>query len=338
QKQTQPPRRLTEASLLGAMETAGKEMDDEALREAMKGRGLGTPATRASIIERLKDVGYIIADKKALVPTDKGHRLVQLAEAAGTPVLLSAELTGEWEKHIADIQAGEYQPERFMAEIQGLALHVVQQVRQTKGEVAQPAPGTNDTPGAAVVSEAGATPEAPAPKRGGRKAKAAAGQDSRTLPAYAGKCPRCGRSVVKTSREWSCDNHDCTLRIPAWLCGKVVDTTLAEALLTKGRTKLITGFKSQRTGKTFSAFLVLKEGQVGFEFPPDKPAKKASGYRRNGGGTGGEPTAATKAGSRKTGSRTNNGTATAGRGAAGTRVGGRSPRTPVPARTGPGAD
>ncbi|MDB4895559.1 MAG: topoisomerase, partial [Firmicutes bacterium] len=124
-KQTQPPRRYTEASLLSAMEFAGKEMDDEALKEAMKGRGLGTPATRASIIERLKTVGYVALEKKALMPTPKGHQLVALAEQAGAQVLLSPELTGEWEKRIADIQAGAYESQRFMAEIRDLASQVV---------------------------------------------------------------------------------------------------------------------------------------------------------------------------------------------------------------------
>lgn len=128
-KETQPPRRYTEAQLLGAMEAAGKEIDDEALREAMKGRGLGTPATRAAIIERLKQVGYIEARGKVLQPTAKGERLVALAQAAQAQLLLSAELTGEWEKRIADIQAGGYDPEQLRREMRALAIEVVEHVR-----------------------------------------------------------------------------------------------------------------------------------------------------------------------------------------------------------------
>jgi DNA topoisomerase-3 len=313
QKQTQPPRRYSEAALLGAMETAGKAMDDEALREAMKGHGLGTPATRAAIIERLKDVGYIALEKKSLVPTEKGHKLVQLAETAGASVLLSAELTGEWEKHIADIQAGAYPAERFMAEIQGMAVQVVEHVKK---------------------AAAGAVAATPARRRTAATAAAEAPEAADALPAFAGQCPRCGRAVVKGSREWKCANADCTLRIPTWLCGKVIDETMAAALMEKGRTRLIAGFKSPRTGKTFSAYLLLKDGQVSFEFPPDKP-RKASGYRRNSaGGTAGESETKPKTGSRKTGSRTA-GTAATGRkrtGSAG--VGGGTSRTPKPAGTG----
>jgi DNA topoisomerase III len=336
QKQTQPPRRHTEASLLAAMETAGKEMDDEGLKEAMKGRGLGTPATRAAIIERLKDVGYIEAEKKNLVPTAKGHRLVQLAEAAGARVLLSAELTGEWEKHIADIQGGSYQPETFHMEIKGLALQVVELVKKAP---AQPAGVGAPTEGAAAAK--GAARRSSRSRSGGGAAADGEGAAPGgamapvdTGPSYSGKCPRCGRAVIKGTRDWRCASDDCGLRIPTWLCGKVIDTAVVAKLLTKGKSALITGFKSPRTGKTFSAYLVWKEGQVGFEFPPDKPAKKASGYRRNStGGTAGEPQATTKAGSRTTRSRSAT-TATKSRSAAGTGVGGRAPRASQPAGRG----
>jgi DNA topoisomerase III len=312
-KTTQPPKRLTEAALLSAMEFAGKEMDDEALKEAMKGRGLGTPATRAAIIERLKGVGYVEVAKKSLVPTAKGHRLVELAEAAGAQVLLSAELTGEWEKRIADIQEGRYPADRFMGEIRELAVQVVDLTRRAPGGAA--------------------------PAGTGRGAAQAAAGPEPALPENAGKCPRCGRAVIKGSRAWSCANHDCTLSIPTWLCGKVIDEPLATALLKTGRTKLIAGFKSPRTGKTFSAYLLLQEGKVAFEFPPDKP-KKVSGYRRNStaGGTTGERAAAKKAGPRKAGSSAARATS-AGKGrAAGAGVGGRAPRASKPAGTGLDAD
>lgn len=335
QKQTQPPRRLTEASLLNAMETAGKEMDDESLKEAMKGRGLGTPATRAAIIERLKDVGYVTLERKALVPTEKGRRLVELAERAGAQVLLSAELTGEWEKHIADIQSGSYQPERLRSEIQGLAIHVVDLVRKAPA-------GATVTAGARQPSQEVESPEGRAPRRrtatarSSRSATADSPEEAlqleaEELAAFAGKCPRCGRAVTKGSRDWSCAARDCGLRIPTWLCGKTIDERLAGALLQKGRTPLITGFKSPRTGKTFSAYLVLKENQVGFEFPPDKPRKKASGYRRSStGGTSGESEAATKTGSRKAGGRTAGGASRPAKGSGGAGVGRRSSRASEP--------
>jgi len=324
-KETQPPRRYTEAALLGAMETAGRDMDDEALKEAMKGHGLGTPATRAAIIERLKDVGYISLEKKSLVPTQKGHRLVQLAEKAGAQVLLSAELTGGWEKRIADIQAGAHQAERFMAEIQGLAVQVVDLVKKAAGDATAVDPTATPT----------APPPAPGSKGRSRRAAGAPPPDA-DLPPFAGKCPRCGRAVVKTSREWTCANHDCGMRIPTWLCSKVVDAAHAAALLEKGRTKLIDGFKSPRTGKTFSAYLVMKDGKVGFEFPPDRPKKKASGYRRNAaGGTDGEPETTKKTRSRKTGSKSGGGAAAPARRTGSAGVGRRPSGASQPAGTGP---
>lgn len=331
QKETQPPKRFSEASLLGAMETAGKGMEEEALREAMKGRGLGTPATRAAIIERLKDVGYITLEKKNLVPTTKGHRLVELAEAAGATLLLSAELTGEWEKRIADIQGGAYDPDRFMAEIREQARQVVQLARQAGG--AATAAGGDAPPGAGT-SGRGRRRTASGGAGGGASGSALEGG-----PLAAGKCPQCGRAVIRGSKDWTCVNSDCVVRVPTWLCGKVIDQPLAGALLEKGRTQLITGFKSPRTGKTFSAFLRLVGGKVEFEFPPDKP-KKASGYRRSGErGNTGEPTAAAKTGSRKAGGRAGTSTGAArSKRSGGTGVGKRSSGASQSPRTGPGAD
>ena len=103
-KETQPPRRFSDASLLGAMETAGKEIDDAELREAMKDSGIGTPATRASIIERLVDVGYIERDGRALVATEKGIQVIRLL---GDHQLTSPELTGSWERRLRLIEQSE---------------------------------------------------------------------------------------------------------------------------------------------------------------------------------------------------------------------------------------
>jgi len=249
EKSTRPPRRYTEATLLSAMEYAGREIEDEALKEAMKGHGLGTPATRAAIIERLKQVGYVRAERRTLVPTPKGRRFVELVEQVGATVLLSPELTGEWEHRIAAVQAGEYDPERFMAEIRELTSQVVTLVRSAEGG----APDVDAaTPGAGQPAEVLATP-----------------------------CPRCGGTVRKGSRGWTCATEGCALRVPTFLCGKVLDRSVAEALLARGRTELIRGFTSPRNGRSFSAYLVLREdGQVGFEFPPDRPRRRASARGR----------------------------------------------------------
>ncbi len=117
-KETKPPRRYSDASLLGAMETAGKLVDDDELREAMKDSGIGTPATRAAIIERLIDVGYIEREGRALVCTEKGLNVVRLLD--GHP-LTSPGLTGDWENRLSRIELGEDSREGFMRDIASFA-------------------------------------------------------------------------------------------------------------------------------------------------------------------------------------------------------------------------
>jgi DNA topoisomerase-3 len=114
EKETKPPRRYSDASLLAAMETAGKLVDDEELREAMKDSGIGTPATRAAIIERLIQVGYVERDGRALVVTEKGLNGVRLL---GEHALTSPGLTGEWEHRLAKIETGSDSREAFMGDI-----------------------------------------------------------------------------------------------------------------------------------------------------------------------------------------------------------------------------
>ncbi|HEV2776760.1 MAG TPA: DNA topoisomerase, partial [Solirubrobacteraceae bacterium] len=114
QRETKPPRRFSDASLLGAMETAGKLVDEEEAREAMKESGIGTPATRAAIIERLIDVGYVEREGRALVVTEKGQNVVRLLD--GHP-LTSPQLTGDWERRLTQIETGEVTRERFMRDI-----------------------------------------------------------------------------------------------------------------------------------------------------------------------------------------------------------------------------
>jgi DNA topoisomerase III len=113
-KETKPPRRHTERSLLDLMETAGKLVEDEELREAMKGSGIGTPATRAAIIERLIQVGYVERDGRALSVTEKGLNVIRLL---GEHALTSPRLTGEWEHRLANIETGSDSREAFMGDI-----------------------------------------------------------------------------------------------------------------------------------------------------------------------------------------------------------------------------
>ena len=112
--ETTPPKPYTENTLLGAMETAGKLVDDEQLREMLKEKGLGTPATRAAIIETLLKRNYIERQKKTLTATDLGRYLIAVVQNAE---LKSPELTGQWEGKLRDIESGRFDPQWFMAEI-----------------------------------------------------------------------------------------------------------------------------------------------------------------------------------------------------------------------------
>ncbi len=124
-KQTKAPPRYSESSLLGAMETAGKKIEDDELRLAMKDSGLGTPATRASIIETLLKREYITREKKSLVATEKGKTLIKIL---AVPLLKSAELTGQWERKLSQMTRGEFEREEFMEDVKAMTRDIIQQI------------------------------------------------------------------------------------------------------------------------------------------------------------------------------------------------------------------
>jgi DNA topoisomerase-3 len=216
--ETKPPPRYSESALLGAMETAGKFVEDEELRQAMKDSGLGTPATRAAIIERLIKVGYVERDKKVLVPTRKGRALISLLE--GSP-LSSPELTARWEERLAKMEKGAERRPDFMADIKGFTTSLVEEVRRMEGEkVASPSTGNRQ-------------PVGRCPKCGAPVVE--------TKKAY-------GCSAWKT--------NGCDFAIWKQISGKRLSESQARALLTKRRTGQLKGFKS-RAGKPYSAALKL---------------------------------------------------------------------------------
>jgi DNA topoisomerase-3 len=124
-KETKPPHRFNDGSLLRAMEAAGKLVDDEELREAMKDSGIGTPATRAAIIERLLQVGYIERDGRALVVTEKGLNVIRLL---GEHAITSPDLTGEWEHRLARVETGADSRKAFMGDIVKFAQAMVEEL------------------------------------------------------------------------------------------------------------------------------------------------------------------------------------------------------------------
>ena len=127
---TKPPARYTEATLLSAMEGAGKLIDDDELREAMAEKGLGTPATRAPIIEGLIDEKYMLRDGRELVPTAKAFQLMTLLRGLAVEDLTKPELTGNWEYQLAEMEHGRLKRDAFMAEIAQMAERIVRKAKE----------------------------------------------------------------------------------------------------------------------------------------------------------------------------------------------------------------
>ena len=130
EKYTNPPKEYTEATLLRAMETAGKTVDNEELQQLMKENGIGRPSTRANIIETLFKRKYIEKQKKKILPTETGIQLIQLIE---NPTLKSAELTGQWEKKLREIEDQKYTSEDFIEEMRALVQALVSEVQMDQG-------------------------------------------------------------------------------------------------------------------------------------------------------------------------------------------------------------
>lgn len=230
--ETKPPPRYSESSLLGAMETAGKFVEDEELRQSMKDSGLGTPATRAATIERLIKVGYVERDKKALVPTGKGRTLVGLL---GDSQISSPEMTANWEKRLASMEKGTESRADFMRDIDGFAKALVEDVRKLEGE------------------------KLAAPERGSRE---------RPSGEPLGVCPKCGAPVVESKKAYGCSAWKSGCKFAIWksVSGKRLSAAQAKQLLTQRRTPPLKGFKS-KAGKPYAAALVLDEDhRVKLEF------------------------------------------------------------------------
>jgi DNA topoisomerase-3 len=134
ENETKPPARFTEGTLLSAMEGAGKLVEDEELREAMRERGLGTPATRSQIIEGLIHDGYIERKGKELIVTAKGLSLITLLRNLHTDVLCTPEMTGEWESRLKQMAQGKLDRKHFMEDIRDLTREIVENVRNFRGE------------------------------------------------------------------------------------------------------------------------------------------------------------------------------------------------------------
>ncbi len=254
---TQAPPRHTEGSLLGEMERAGKKLEDETLQEVMKDHGLGTPATRAAILERLKAMKYCTNQGKQLVPTSKGMALVR---DLPTPELLSAEMTGHWEFRLLQIQLGLETPDQFMQDMKKLTQQLVVSCYQ--------APLMKEEVGLKGGSEQ---------ETQVKTTKTTKSTHTTTSSVSELTCPLCASPLKENSKAVYCSrwNQDPACPFTVWktIAGKTLTELQMKRLLQKGQTGLLRGFRSKQK-KSFSANLILKDGKVEFEFNSEPEIRK----------------------------------------------------------------
>lgn len=233
---TTAPKRYTEDTLLSAMESAGsKDMPEDAER-----KGLGTPATRADILERLVSTGFVERQKNkktvSLVPSHSGISLVTiLPEQLQSPLL-----TAEWEWQLKKVEHGELEPDQFMAEISGMVAELVKTYETVLGSD--------------VLFPSGRT--------------------------VVGKCPRCGADVTESKKGYFCERNDCRFGIwrdNRFLTAKKINLNkkMISALLKDGKT-FVSGIYSEKTGKNFDAYLLLSDDgtRTSFAFEFKKEGRK----------------------------------------------------------------
>lgn len=244
-KETSPPSLYTEGTLLKAMESAGRRMEDDELREAMKDTGLGTPATRAAVIERLKKVGYITMEGKKIGLTPKGRSTIEWIRQIGIELLTSPEMTGQWERRLNQIAKGQASDASFLEQVKKLAHLIVDKVRD------QPLPTSTKE----SIHRTAASERSPL-----------------------GGCPRegCEGLIVEGRKGYGCTHFKQGCSFVVWKnsFGKKLSESMVKTLLAKGKTGKLK-FKS-KAGKPYEAMLVLKNrntGELELEFINQKKAE-----------------------------------------------------------------
>lgn len=229
---TKPPPRYTEATLLGAMESAGKTVADEELRALMKDSGLGTPATRAAIIEGLVDDGraynrpkmpYLVREKRQLVPTKKAMELIRFLLDNNAGFLTSAETTGKWEEKLNRMARGEYSRQTFMQEVRDVSAQLVEMLREKSATVKV---------------------------------------ESTTLDAT---CPKCkGGKILAYANTFGC-SAECGFSIYRSMAGRTMQNAEIEGIFQGKTVGPLKGFMS-REKKKFEASVKMGEGKLEFVF------------------------------------------------------------------------
>ena len=224
-EETKPPARFNEATLLGAMETAGKRIDDDELKEVMKERGLGTPATRAAIIEGLIAHKYLFRheqQKRDLVVSNKGLALIDLLDDIGIDALRSPEMTGDWEYKLKQMETGKLSREVFMEEIKNLTEEIVNRTSIKIEELA-----------------------------------------NRVFDDLQATCPECQEKALKqTDGSYECKEQDCKFKLNKHIASHEITPEQAKALLEQGRIGPFDTFKN-RFGQAFTAELKMAQGARG---------------------------------------------------------------------------
>ena len=231
EKWTQPPRPYTEATLLRAMETAGKLVDNDELRDALKENGIGRPSTRAAIIETLFKRNYIRKEKKNLIATPTGVELIQIIHEE---LLKSAELTGIWEKKLREIERRTYNAGQFLEELKQMVSEVVMSVLSDNSNrhITIQAPAPEKGSKVSAKTEAADKPKKEPKKRTPRQSAAAGKKTEQASGAVAASsteasvqaddfvgqpCPLCGKgTVIKGKTAYGCSEwkSGCTFRKP----------------------------------------------------------------------------------------------------------------------------
>ncbi|MFD1175703.1 DNA topoisomerase 3 [Paenibacillus puldeungensis] len=252
EKATQPPKHYTEGTLLKAMESAGKHLENEELRDAMKDAGLGTPATRAATIERLKNVGYITMQGKKITVTQKGKTAIELIRRAGVELLTSPEMTGQWERRLYQISKGEAAREKFMDNVRRFTVSIIDKVRsQQKVDASLFGTEDNDKPkgkSSGRASSAGSGQRAKTANSSSAAVKDKAGASAKTAPSGGlqplAACPRegCGGQIIEGRKGFGCTHYKQGCGFVIWkeFAGKKISPTMLNALLDKGQTQVLT--------------------------------------------------------------------------------------------------
>ena len=253
EKVTKPSKNYTEASLLRAMETAGKQVDDDELRELMKANGIGRPSTRANIIETLFRRKYAKRNRKQLIPTEVG---IQLIGTIQNKLLKSAELTGQWEKQLKDIENGDYSAGRFIHQMKQMVEELVTEVRMENvtAKFSAQAPSK---------SKIGI-------KKGNSWGKKSAGATKAKAPKKSLTditCPKCNQGqILKGKSSYGCTHwkSGCDMRVPFKYLDKKLTDNQVKRLIEKKATTKLKGFMVN--GQKVEGIIKLNtDGQLEFE-------------------------------------------------------------------------